>query len=157
MNSQNILSKDEFKNEQYFWKKGIIPDAWKTPEEQETERWIQIRRKAVIAEKQVMRTAPSLYAETAMQQALEKKQARVNQDELALTARYYMRVSPLTHLKLMALSVSTDPQKVERQRILSYMATFFDSFLSSVSPIIKARALDDEWIKKIKPQRDRTL
>lgn len=157
MNSQNILSKDEFKNEKFFWEKGLIPEAWKTPEEQETERWIQIRRKAVIAEKQVMQTAPSLYAPKAMQKALEAKQAKVTQDELALTARYYMRVSPLTHLKLMALSVSNDPQKGERQRILSYMATFFDSFLSAVSPTIKARALDDEWIEKIKPQRERNI
>ena len=82
MNSQNILSKDEFKNEKFFWEKGLIPEAWKTPEEQETERWIQIRRKAVIAEKQVMQTAPDLYAPKAMQKALEAKQFNAGNDKL---------------------------------------------------------------------------
>ncbi len=154
MNSNNMLSKDEFKNEKYFWRKGVIPEAWKTPEEKETEQWIQIRRKAIIAEKQVMQMTPALYAGTAMQKALEEKQARITQEELALTTRYYMRVSPLTHLKLMALSVNKE--QGERHRILSYMATFFDSFLAAVSPVIKAKALDDEWIEKIKPERERS-
>ena len=154
MNSTDILSQDEFKNEKFFWKKGIIPDAWKTPEEKETERWIQIRRKNVIAEKHVMRITPHLYESTAMQKALEEKHERVTQDELALTTRYFMRVSPLTHLKLMALSVNN--KCPERQKMLSYMTIFFDSFLASVSPTIKARALDDEWIKKITPQRERS-